>query len=104
MSFKIKFTPEAEETYDALSTQLRERWGDRFVIKFEDKISKCLDTISNTPYLYPVADERTEIRKCILHKNCSMLYKVYQDTVVIVCFWDNRQEPLLTSYGDQTGT
>ena len=51
MTFEIKFTPEAEETYDVL---LRQRWGDRFVIKLEAKILETLNAISSTPYLYPI--------------------------------------------------
>jgi plasmid stabilization system protein ParE len=96
MSFEIKFTPEAEETYDALASQLHQRWGERFVIKFENRVSKSLNTISATPFLYPIADENTEVRKCLLHKNCSMLYKIYDETVLIVCFWDNRQDPIIS--------
>jgi len=42
MSFEIRLTREAEETYDAVVTQLRQRWGDRFVNKFEAKVLKCL--------------------------------------------------------------
>ncbi len=45
----------------------------------------------------PKAEENTEVRKCILHKNCSMLYKVYDEIIVIICFWDNRQDPLIVS-------
>jgi plasmid stabilization system protein ParE len=97
MSFEIRFTPEAEETYNAVVDQLRERWGERFVTKFEDKVLKCLDTLQSTPYIYPVAEENTEIRKCLLHKNCSMLYKIYDEDILIVCFWDNRQDPLIIS-------
>jgi hypothetical protein len=97
MSFEIKFTPEAEETYDALTAQLRQRWGDRFVVKFEIKVLKCLETIMKTPFMYPVAEESTGVRKCLLHKNCSLLYQVYNTTVLIVCFWDNRQDPLVIS-------
>ena len=95
MSFELKFTLEAEETYDSVIFQLRQRWGDRFVDKFEMKVLKSLKTISSTPLIYPIIEENNEIRKCILHKNCSMLYKVYEGVVLIVCFWDNRQEPLL---------
>lgn len=94
MIFEINFTPEAGETYDAVSSQLQERWGNKVVIRLEKKIIKCLSIISTTPFIYPVIDEQTEVRKCVLHKNCSILYRVFDSTVVVICFWDNRQEPI----------
>ncbi|WP_183573168.1 type II toxin-antitoxin system RelE/ParE family toxin [Mucilaginibacter sp. X5P1] len=97
MSLEIRFTLEAEETYNELAIQLRARWGDKFVIKFEAKILKILNLISEAPFIYPIVEENTEVRKCLLHKNCSMLYKVYDNVIEIVCFWDNRQDPLIIS-------
>jgi len=96
MSYTLRFTPEAEDTYDALSLQLQQRWGIHFVQKFEDRVSKALTTLSITPFLYPVIVKETRVRKCIIHKNCSLLYKVNGQTVTIICFWDNRQEPMFT--------
>lgn len=95
MSLRVITTPWAEETYSLLAEQLRQRWGENFVSKFEAKIEKCLKVILMSPYIYPIAEENTELRKCLLHKNCSMLYKVDNDVILIVCFWDNRQDPLL---------
>jgi hypothetical protein len=95
MDFEINFTPEAEETYDAVIDQLRQRWGEHFVTKFENRVSSSLNTISKNPYTYPITDQHTELRKCILHKNCSLLYKVFDRVVLVVCFWDNRQDPLI---------
>ncbi|MDB4927427.1 type II toxin-antitoxin system RelE/ParE family toxin [Mucilaginibacter sp.] len=95
MNLEIKFTPKAEETYEAVVLQLRERWGDRFVKKFENKISKIFDTISTTPYIYPTDRKFTDLRKCIPHKNCSMFYKINDDHILIAYFWDNRQDPLV---------
>jgi len=39
MSFYLQFTPEAEETYDSLISQLQQRWGANFVHKLENKES-----------------------------------------------------------------
>jgi hypothetical protein len=94
MSFELRFIPEAEETYEAVISQLSARWGQSFVIKFENKVKKIFNTISLTPYLYPIVEENTETRKCVLHKNCSMLYKIQGNVILIICFWDNRQEPI----------
>lgn len=94
MHYEIKFTLEAEYTFDALSLQLLKRWGERYVKRFESRVSKALDTLRKTPFLYPIVVEETQIRKCIVHKNCSILYIVEEKIVTIICFWDNRQEAL----------
>jgi plasmid stabilization system protein ParE len=94
MILEIRFTPEAEETFDAVVSQLKAGWGDKFVQKFENKVSSSLKTIAVSPYLYPIIEANSNLRKCILHKNCSMLYKVYEREILIVCFWDNRQDPI----------
>jgi plasmid stabilization system protein ParE len=98
MSFEIRFIPTAEKTYKTLVNQLQQRWGDRFVTKLDNKIEQSLNIISASPYIYQVADESTGTRKCVLHKNCSMFYKVYEDAriIQIVWFWDNRQDPIFT--------
>ncbi|WP_439698147.1 type II toxin-antitoxin system RelE/ParE family toxin [Mucilaginibacter sp. AW1-7] len=97
MNFEIRFTPEAEETFQSIVAQLRTRWGNAYVKKFKLKVAASLKTLAVTPYLYAVAEEQTQVRKCVLHKNCSMLYGIYDHTVLIICFWDNRQDPLLLS-------
>jgi hypothetical protein len=95
MNYSIKFIPEAEETFNELLIQLKERWGNPFVLKFQNRVSKCLDLILQNPYIYPLAEDMLEIRKCLLHKNCSMFYTVREDVIFIVCFWDNRQDPII---------
>ncbi len=95
MSLAIRFAVEAEETYDSIVSQLRERWGDKYVVKFEKKLSKVLEIIAKTPLVYPIAQENIETHKCVLHKNCSLFYKVNEDDIEIVYFWDNRQDPLI---------
>lgn len=94
MSFELKFTPEAEDTFDAVVSQLEQRWGKRFVLKFENKLSKTFKTIERTPDIYPVINKDTGLRRCVIHENCSILFKIYDHDVLIICFWDNRQEPL----------
>ena len=81
-------------TYQAIITQLYERWSEKTALKFEEKVKNCLYLISENPLLNPLADETLQLRKCIVHKNCSILYKVYEKEVLVVCFWDNRQEPM----------
>lgn len=92
----IRFTPEAESTYRAITDQLQSRWGEKIVSKFEVKVNKVLNQISISPTIYPILLENHELRRCVLHKNCSMFYKVYDNYILVVWFWDNRQQPLIT--------
>lgn len=96
MSLEVRFTPEAEETFELLVEQVEQRWGKDFVSKLKIKTRKSLLIISSNPYLYPVVQSSVGLRKCVLHKNCSLLYKVFDRYILVVCFWDNRQNPLIT--------
>ncbi len=94
MSYPLLFTPEAEQTFEAISQQLLQQWGILYVKKFKKRITRALSIITQTPHLYPLISEDSTVRKCIVHKNCSIFYTVRQHAVVVICFWDNRQEPL----------
>lgn len=95
MGLPIRFSFESEETFKVIIQQLQERWGEAFVIKLKAKVIKNLKSISKNPYLYAIADEEREIRKCVLHSNCSMFYKITETQIMILYFWDNRQQPIL---------
>jgi len=94
MIYEVVFTKEAEETFDLLTEQLMSRWGIATVLKFQELTSICLEKIRENPYLYQVFIESTAIRRCIVHSNCSILYHISSTKVEIVCFWDNRQNPI----------
>jgi len=72
MNLPIRFSPESEVTFNTLVEQLREHWGEAFVIKLKARVSKSLKSIAKNPYLYAIPDEHREVRKCVLHGNCSM--------------------------------
>lgn len=94
MSFPVRFSTQAAETYDAIIAQLNIRWGTKFVERFEQQVTQTIGLISASPTLYALADFGMDVRRCVLHKNCSMFYRVYETHITILYFWDNRQAPL----------
>lgn len=94
MSFVLKFASEAGSSYEAVTAQLYERWSEKVVLSFEGKVKKYLNILAKNPYLYQITDAELQLRKCVVHKNCSILYRIYDNDVLIVCFWDNRQDSL----------
>ena len=95
MSYLLVFTRQAKETYAAIQMQLIERFGQAVLEKFERKTVKTLDSILKSPFMFKAVDENPNIRKGLIHKNCSVFYKIKTEEIEILLFWDNRQEPML---------
>lgn len=94
MSYKIVFTSSAESTYESIKLQLIKRWGYHILSDFEKRLDKHFSLRSLNPLIYPIINDKLEIRRCIIHSNCSLLFTIKNDDLVILAFWDNRQEPL----------
>jgi plasmid stabilization system protein ParE len=93
--YELVFAGAAKKTYAAIQTQIQNRWGDRSLKKFETKTVKTLATISQSPFIFKSVTENQNIRKGLIHKNCSVFYEVKERHIEILFFWDNRQEPIL---------
>lgn len=94
MSYEVIFTPESEETFDLISSQLLENWGLKTVLKFQRLTSVFVEKVAEDPFLFQIVEELAEIRRYNIHSNCSVLYSINGNKVVIICFWDNRQDPV----------
>ena len=92
--YQIRFTKEAEGTFDAISEQLNERFSLKTVLKFQKELENILKNLTISPLMFPIIDKRTSVRKCVIHKQCTMFYRVYEKEIVVICFWDNRQYPI----------
>lgn len=96
MVFELYFTKEAEDTFKAICDQIESSLGQTELNKFKEKTLNSLESLRISPFVYPLTSSKYPLlRKYIFHKNCSIFYKVFENNVVhIICFWDNRQEPM----------
>lgn len=94
MSLNIVFSIEAINTFDAIRSQIRQKWGSDSVVKFESKVRKTLDLVSKSPFIFQSVEELEEVRKGIISRQCSFFYQVKETQIEVLFFWDNRQEPL----------
>jgi len=94
MSYQITISPNGKETFKAICDQLQQRWNVKTVNQFKHLVVEAMEKVIVNPYLYPIYNEETGLRKCVLHKNCSMLYRIQGNQILVACFWDNRQNPI----------
>jgi len=94
VSYTLTFSRQAKETYAAIQLQLCNRWGQTVLEKFERKTVKTLDSILQSPLMFKSVMDTPNIRKGLIHKNCSVFYEVKTSEIEILFFWDNRQDPI----------
>jgi plasmid stabilization system protein ParE len=95
VTFTLKFSRQAKETYAAIQSQLYNRWGQTVLKKFELKTIKTLDSILQSPLMFKSVTNNPNIRKGLIHKNCSVFYEVKPAEIEVLFFWDNRQDPII---------
>ena len=94
MSYEIVLTPNANDTLQSIVSFIRLKWGDGSALKFVERTYRVLDTIAQQPYIFKAYQE-TNIRKGFITKHTSVVYRILNDRIEVLFFWDNRQEPVI---------
>lgn len=94
MSLAVAWTDDAKATFNDTVIQIEAKWGLRSAEKFVKEAHKTINAISNQPYLFK-ASYSENIRQAFISKQTSMFYEVHAAHIVILFFWDNRQDPIL---------
>lgn len=92
MSFSIIWSPDAVQTYRNTLDYLEEKWTINEVSDFVNRIQEVLSYISKNPLLYPNSPKGNS-RKCVLTKQVNLYYEIQGSSVILLYFWDNRQNP-----------
>ncbi|MES2809274.1 MAG: type II toxin-antitoxin system RelE/ParE family toxin [Bacteroidota bacterium] len=94
MSYSIKYSPEALDTFNDIKEQINARWGDKYVQEFKRRSVKVIETIRESPFAFQSIHANKNVRRKVIHKNISVFYEVESDSISILFFWDNRQDPI----------
>jgi len=94
MALKARWTPEAEETFNAIIEYLEIKWTENEVHSFVLKSQKIIDQIEKNPYQFK-SSSFNEIRIAFITKHNSLFYGVSEqdDIIELYSFWDNRKDP-----------
>lgn len=92
MVYKIKYSNLAIMTLNQNALFLNSNWSERSVIKFIKKVDKIVLLIVNNPEIFPKW-RGSSIRKVVIVKQITMFYEIKEDTINILLFWNNYQNP-----------
>jgi plasmid stabilization system protein ParE len=92
---KVRWTPTARITYFNILDYLEEAWTENEVQVFVEEVEKVLVQIRNNPELFQASGTMKNIRKGFISKHTTLYYRIKpgRKELVLLTFWDNRQEP-----------
>ena len=93
MHREIIWSPLAEKDLGNILEYLSEKWNQKVIIRFLNKIDLATDQISKVPNQYPIINKKLQVRKCVVTKQNSLFYREIEKQIEILRLYDTRQDP-----------
>lgn len=93
MNRKVIWSPASERDFEAILEYLQKKWDSRVLAKFINKIDDSIGLILDKPKIFPIINEKLEIRKSVITKHNTLYYREINKNIEIVRLFDSRQDP-----------
>jgi plasmid stabilization system protein ParE len=91
--YKIFWTDFALSELEKTIIYLEENWTERELLSLVLAIEETLSLLSHNPYLFQASDSKKDIRRVVIATHNTMYYRIKSDTLEILSFFSNRQNP-----------
>ena len=89
----VIWSPAAEEDFRSILEYLQNKWSQRVINKFINKIDDNIGLILEDPKIFPIINQELEIRKSVVTKQNTLYYREVSNGVEIARLFDSRQDP-----------
>lgn len=90
MSLTIVWSPLARDEYAAILEHVDRNFGTEVALALLDQTERILDQITRYPFMHP-ASQKLNTRKAVISKQSSLIYRIKNERIEILHFWDNRR-------------
>lgn len=91
--YQVIWSQEAEKNFEEIISWIGMKRSAREVENFKRDISLRINLVRHFPRLAPKASHDPEIRRSVVSKQTSIIYKLKGNTIYIIYIFDNRQDP-----------
>lgn len=88
---EIFVTPRAERNFDSIVRYIEDKWGEKTANEFIQKADRLFVLLKNFPTMGSI--ENGDIRGFQLTKQTRILYRIRPNKIIILAFFDVRQNP-----------
>lgn len=89
---KVIWTPQAEQTFETVLDYLEMEWSEKEKVNFVKATDKIIQLISRQPYLFRRVS-KPGFREALVTKHNLLLYKIKENSIDLITFWDTRKDP-----------
>ena len=93
MALEILWSKRADKKLDKILEYLLKEWGGKVTRSFVGKVYDFLDILSEFPEIGTIENKEKGIRGFTIVNQVNIFYKISGDTIVLLDFFDNRQDP-----------
>ncbi|MDY0078731.1 MAG: type II toxin-antitoxin system RelE/ParE family toxin [Bacteroidales bacterium] len=93
MELKIKWTRTAASSLDKIVEFIEEKWGIRSAQVFIKKLNRLLQLLIKQPEIGKLEIKEKGIRAFVFSRQNTVFYRIREDKLILLKFFDNRQDP-----------
>ena len=99
MALDVRWTIEAEQSFEKIVKYIDEEWTFREVQSYVIKVNQLIESIRLYPYQYRKLS-KYNIRIAVIGKHNSLIYRVNESDEIIelLVFWNHRNNPKRMKY------
>ncbi len=77
-------------SFTDIANYLTEKYSLDKAIQFDEEVESLLQKLAKFKHFCPAFERRPPLRKCVVNRYTSLLYRVDGNTIHLVTFFDNR--------------
>ncbi|MFC0517528.1 type II toxin-antitoxin system RelE/ParE family toxin [Mucilaginibacter angelicae] len=94
MAKTIVWNRKASDKFNSIIAYLEQEWGENVTKNFVINTYKIIELIANYPEMGTLENKEKQIRGFVITKHNTLFYRVEEDKIVLITFFDNRQHPI----------
>ncbi len=98
MALTIYWSKRADNKFDKIIDYLEGEWGETVTKAFVKKVYDFLDILIEFPEIGGIEHIERNIRGFVIVKQLTIFYKIKEDKIILLNFFDNRQNPKTKKY------
>lgn len=88
----------ANNNFNSIIKYLQNKWGDKVTQNFVIRTYQIIELLAQNPEMGSVEHFEKQIRGIVITKHNTLFYRIEEEKLILLTFFDNRQHPEKKSY------